>query len=218
MDRLRTLTLGGVGLIPVAGSAASAIVELLWRSSYEKRVETFLTMAASKLDELDGQISDLPGMLQREVSISIGLAAASAAAKTHDHRKLEYLATAVAGVTSDTAWDAKADFAMLLLQLVDDLTATHVQVLAAMSEQEKWKQRSEAEFGDKAQLLTYSMVASMFPEHDPTAIQGILSDLAAKNLMANANTWFAVTEPSPGGPTELGLALLAFIGKSPSGE
>lgn len=214
VDNLRELVLGGVGTVPIVGSAASAVVAVLWRSGYEKRVQAFLTIVASELNKLSNEVDNLPELLQRELAVSVGLAAAAAAGKTHDHKKLEYLAAAVVGVTRDVKWDAKADFALLLLQLVDDLTVTHVHVLATMGEQEDWKQRLADKFGNDAQALTYEMAASMFPERDPVALQGILSDLTAKNLMANATTWFGVTHPSPDGPTELGKALLKFIGES----
>lgn len=130
VDRVRALVIGGLGVVPGGGSAAAALVDILWRPALEKRVEEFLTAFASKLDDLEPRVANLETLLMRDVAVSAGIAGTRAAFRAHDREKIGYLANSVARITIDPSWDTRADYGMLLLQLVDDISATHIRVLS----------------------------------------------------------------------------------------
>ena len=146
--------------------------------------------------------------------MSVGIAAASAAGKTHDQTKLRYLANAVTGVTIDPTWDTKADLALLLLQLVDDLTVTHVRVLALTAEPTPWRERFVASDGEWITLE--DVFAQAFPGADAAAAQAIVTDLHARGLVRypadGADPLGGIWNPTL---SEFGRALLDFIATAP---
>ena len=208
-DRVRTLILGGVGSIPLAGQAASALVEILWKPAYEKRVQTFLEHLVRNLQQLDGRIAALEVLVTRETAVSIGIAGARAAGRTHDETKLRLLANATSRVTLDITWDASFDLAIVLLQFVDDLTVTHIRVLKLVADSEKWASRFSS--GNYGQEEILSVLGENFPDVDQFILRTIASDLISKGLVMPQHMFFGGASLSHQGASELGLKLLALI-------
>ncbi|QYN23126.1 hypothetical protein [Amycolatopsis sp. DSM 110486] len=208
VDRVRKLTLGALGAIPVAGSAASAIVDIVWRPEIEKRTEEFLKALVAEIGLHDSRIDGIEKLIVRDTAISAGISGARAASRTSDPQKLRYLASAVTRVTIDSSWDAQADFAMLLLQIADDLTVTHVRVLSWFNSAEwpgilKAVQNKEKSMEDALQ--------EAFPEDDPLAIKGMIADLAARSLIVIRGSFFGLSTFNPESISELGIKFLDFV-------
>lgn len=203
--------LGGVGMIPVAGSPASAIVGIFWRSAFEKRVDEFIAAVAAKLDEHDMRIADLEKLLTRDLAISAGIVGARAAGGAHSQEKIDILADAVTRLTVDPTWDTRADYAMLLLQLVDVLSVTHIRVLQWL-ESARWEAQLKSLQDSKSTLN--DVIAEEFPEDDVAGIQGIISDLVSRSLVINRSTYFGLATLNPEKLSDLGRDFLQFVSSS----
>ena len=188
-------------------------MEVLWRPAIEKRMDEFLNLLVAELDRHDGRIEDLERLVQRDLAISAGVAGVRAAARTSDEDKLRYLAAAVARVTVDPVWDARADFALLLLQIAADLTATHVRVLSRFASPE-WPGTLKAV--QDHEITMDVALRRGFPDDDFVSVQAMISDLASRNLLVNRSTFFGLSTLHPEKVSDLGLTFLDFIAHSDS--
>jgi hypothetical protein len=215
-DRVRTLILGGLGYIPIAGQAATALVDILWQPAFERRVQKYLEYLVRNLQTLDNRVADLEVLAGRDVAVSIGIAGARAAGNTHDSTKLHYLANTVSRVTADKTWDSNADMAIILLQMIDGLTITHIQILELTADPTKWGDMSPTgQYGDDAPL---KILAEALPAVDNFILKTIGSDLLNKGLVVPEYMFFGGSNLSRQGATELGLRLLALIREIPQEE
>lgn len=63
---------------------------------------------------------------------------------------------------------------------------------------------------DKRETLS-DAIREEFPDDDEAVIQGMISDLVARNLVVNRATWFGLATMNPEKISDLGLDLLGFI-------
>lgn len=215
-DRVRTAILGGLGAIPIAGQAASALVDMFWQPTFERRVRKYLEYLVRNLQTLDVRVADLEALVGRDVAVSIGIAGARAAGNTHDNTKLHYLANAASRVTADKNWDANADMAIVLMQIMDTLTVTHIQILELTADPTRWENKFPSEqYGEEE---SSKILAEAFPTADNFILKTIASDLVSKGLVSPDYMFFGGTFLSKRGATEFGLRLLALIKDIPLQE
>lgn len=212
-ERLRTLALGGLGAVPGVGSPISAVVGMFWRSAFEKRVEEYFTIVIDKLDAHDTRITNLESLFSRDLAISAGIAGVRAAGKAYSREKLENLANAVVRVTVDPTWDTRADYAMLLLQLADDLSVTHVRVLSWLGSA-RWPEQLKTLQGNSRTLD--DIIAEEFTGEDGSAIQGIIADLISRNLVINRSSFLGPSTMFPDKLGDLGHDFLQFVSPDPA--
>lgn len=223
VDRIRTAILGGVGTVPVAGSALSALVDLIWKPTYEKRMDGFLATLVEELDKLSQRVEHLDELVQRDVVISVSLEAVAAAGRTHDELKHRFLANAVARVTVDPEWDARADFALILTRLVAELTTTHILILEFFADPVVWQELRgrvlKVEPNREGRFQFRALLAQAFGDLaiDDAIIRAVLVDLEGRGLLsamgtgeegASVSSHEQLMEPLV---SQLGRSLLTFI-------
>jgi hypothetical protein len=134
MEMARAATVGVVGVVPFVGSPISALVEASWPSLWQRRAERLLS-------EIDHRVAFLEtARLQRdEVVTAVAMAVRSAVVS--DEAKIAYLAAAVANTATDPhQW--KHDIVVVLMRIVDELTASHFRVLDLLVDPSAWIART----------------------------------------------------------------------------
>lgn len=187
-DSYRKVVLALAGAIPVAGSAASIIIEHYWKPTQEKRLERFIAVLQEELISIKGRV-DILETLQRDVVQTVSFDVAAAAARTGDDAKHRYLASAVVAVMRDTSWDTRADLASILTRLAGELTATHVRVLDLLADPVNWQRRHnvtlELEPNTQGRINLRAVVVCAFPnlDNDASTLSAVLHDLESRGLL-----------------------------------
>lgn len=216
---------------PAGAVAATALAALntLVPSVVERQSLRFAEKTAERIALLE---ADLRELREDMVAASL-LQGAMAAARSASHTHLDYLAnaTARAATTEDEKDD---DYAMMLLRLVGDVTATHIRVLqilddpacalAAARRTGQWEYRSPDGF------VYAELVDLVAPDlaTDPTRVRAVLGDLERLGLFGEDADHSTVTVIDGGNAspdderampksatTMLGRALLEFVAPVP---
>ena len=218
-DRIRSVVLGGVGSVPLAGNALAAIVGEIWAPTIYKRMERCWEEIVTRIAQLEDALND--ERLNSE-AVTSAIAIASREATYSDDEKIHYLANAVANVVADDTWEH--DVAATLLRFVGDLTASHLRVLAMLNDPEAW----QATHGIKIQpverdgaYFMRDMISDAFGRLgiDVDGLQIILQDLESRGLLNSIG--FADETPSTFArelkerTSELGRVIVRFVTWNP---
>lgn len=174
---MTALTATGTPAGAVAATALAALNTLL-PSVIERRSLHFAEKTVERIALLEVELRKL----QQDMAAASLLQGAMAAARSASDAHLDYLAnaTARAATTEDEKDD---DYAMMLLRLVGDVTATHIRVLqilddpacalASARKTGQWQYRSPDGF------VYAELVALVAPDlaTDPTQLRAVLGDL-----------------------------------------
>lgn len=195
--------------VPGVGTLTKLALGQAWGAASAKRVDVYLEQVGVRLDAIEDSIEGLRSSMTREVATSVQIAGAYAAVKTHDQDKLDYLADAAVRVTVDEGWDSRADFALLLMGLLDGLTATHIRMLAKLSARVPGAQPGTPVPG--VAPLPLGDLPGLFPGLEPVVAKGVAGDLMAKGLLGSVDTFLSSRQPVVGEVTDLGRELLALV-------
>jgi hypothetical protein len=151
------------------------------------------------------------------------------AGRAASEAKLRHLATCVAQIVrGENPWAADADYAQMLLHLVDELTATQIAVLQFLAHPTRWEEENRTWLDglprdDKGLIRIETLVAAALPQHDapPAVLRAIAGGIEARGLLTvtgigdDGNGFPDGYSIRPGVVSELGLALLRFLQLEP---
>lgn len=127
-DVAHALAKAGISMIPVVGGPGVELFQHLVQPPLEKRREAWMHAVGEKLLELEQSGLDLARLQSNEQFISAVMQASQAALRTHKEEKLNALRNAVLNVAQG---QAPEDAVLhLLLSFVDELSESHLQILA----------------------------------------------------------------------------------------
>lgn len=217
-DKVHALTRTALAAIPGIGGSSAQIFTLVVTPSLEKRRTKWLEELAQAVDELGAKVDALnpEKLVGDERFVSALLQATSAAMRTHEQSKLDALRNAVI----NTALQPGTDEIMstMFLSLVDQLTPTHLRVLAYFEDPAKWARDHGHPFPDGWQMgpPTQPLLHAL-PEltrHDKIYVS-IIQDLNAKGLIEmspnSLSTNMNANSAQRSATTALGKGFLAFI-------
>ncbi len=124
-DYTYALVKGGIGAIPLAGSTAAEIFELLIAPPVSKRRDKWLIYLNEGLQKLIQKVENFQDIFKNETFNTILLHATQAAVRTHQQEKLEALRNAV--LNSFQIQDENKT--LTFLQVLDQLTVFDLSVL-----------------------------------------------------------------------------------------
>jgi hypothetical protein len=126
------------GMVPVAGSALSVMLETVFAPPLERRREKWFRMLAEAVEQLQQSVQGItPEVLAaNEVFISVTAQATQVALRTHQEEKLQALQAAV--LHSGIPGAPSEDRQLMYLRFIDELTPWHLRVLALFSGPEQW--------------------------------------------------------------------------------
>jgi hypothetical protein len=127
-DRVFEIVQATASVVPVAGTAVSAVMGLIGPKIAQRRDQWF-ELLADKISELETKVE---GFTENPMFITAVFEATSSALKTHERQKLEALRNAVGNSPLPGAPDDSTQ--LLFLRFVDELSALHLKVLAVLND------------------------------------------------------------------------------------
>jgi hypothetical protein len=128
-DWLHATVKGAIAAVPFAGGIGAEFFELVIVPPLAKRRDELLTMIASGLSEVQGQIADFSGsnLSNNPQFISAVATAIPIGFRTHQREKLETLRNAVLNIALGVQPDENKQ--QIFLMLIDELTVDHLRIL-----------------------------------------------------------------------------------------
>ena len=134
------------GMVPVAGSALTVLLETVLAPPLERRREKWFQMLGTAVEQLQQKVEglSLEALSGNEVFITVVAQATQVALRTHQDEKLNALQAAVmnAGVPNPPAEDLQ----LMYVRFVDELSPWHIRVLDLFSGPEQWMQRNSVQY------------------------------------------------------------------------
>jgi hypothetical protein len=211
IDRTRDFVLSMAALDPTGiGEAALGLLDAFIPRALERRTRAFNLKVAARIAVLARRLDDVQEHMVTAAWSEGVLAAARSASPQH----LEYLANASARAAA-TEDERDNDFAMVLLRLAGDLTATHIRVLGMYSD-ESALSRWIPEEGGRYRIRALIEAEDPALAADEEIVRAVLGDLERFGLTGDMA---GIDFPDAGGSFEatpkvvgpLGHRLLAFI-------
>jgi hypothetical protein len=138
-DLLYSLAKGGVSLVPGAGGLLSELLSLLISSPATRRQDKWINEQLEEAFRLIAEKADssvIENLDKNDLFLTIVLQATSIAIRNHQKDKLEALKNAI--VNSVLRNPPAEDMQLLFLNLVNDLTPTHLFALKVIESPYKW--------------------------------------------------------------------------------
>lgn len=132
--------------VPYAGGPLSVILETVFAPPLERRREKWFKELGEVVSCLERRAADItPEKLsQNEIFITIALQATQIALRNHHEEKLSALRSAV--LHSGLPNGPEEQLQLMFLQFVDELTPTHLAVLAMFNDPLRWMQQAEVQY------------------------------------------------------------------------
>ncbi|MCU1365541.1 MAG: hypothetical protein JWN39_1180 [Ilumatobacteraceae bacterium] len=208
VDATRAVGAGLVGAIPLVGSPVVGLIDAAWPTLWQRRVDELLRQIDARLSSVEAHKIE-----RDEVITAVALAMRSAVVS--DDEKISYLASAVANTADDSgAW--QQDIVVVLMRLVDELTASHFRILDLLVDPSAWIARTgilleQPPDEDGGYRLTSDIRLALETAGTPVGdIALILGDLESRGLL---NTGGIGDEVSSAQPKSIGPALVSSLGR-----
>jgi len=127
--------------IPTAGGPLSVLLETLFAPPLERRREKWFKQLAEVVSQLELRVADLTAekLSQNEIFVTVALQATQIALRNHHEEKLSALRGAV--LHSGLPHGPDEQLQLMFLQFVDELTPTHLAMLALFNGPVQWMER-----------------------------------------------------------------------------
>ena len=129
------------GMVPVAGSALTVLLETVLAPPLERRREKWFQMLGAAVEQLQETVEGLSpeALSTNEVFVTVVAQATQVALRTHQDEKLNALKAAV--LNSGLPNPPADDLQLMYVRFVDELSPWHIHVLDLFSGPERWMQR-----------------------------------------------------------------------------
>lgn len=137
-DLARNTLLAAIGFVPGA-PVARLVIENLWGSAYNRRIETWIEMLLQRVLDVEDQVESIQAALESDEVAAVALVGLDGAVRAADDEKLYRLASALANVALNRkTWSGRVDHAQMLMRLLGELTSTEVSLLQLFGDPERW--------------------------------------------------------------------------------
>jgi hypothetical protein len=175
-DTAAAITKGVVSAIPHVGGLLSELGNLLL-NPVEKRKQAWMIQVTEILNTWEQERqSPLASLQADEGFMTFLIQATQAAIRTHQAVKLQALRAALANSLPDSPFDR--DVGLLYLRYIDELTPTHLQILAALHDGQEQYQALNT-----VALVIANIHADIGTDLDENTIRAMLQDLQARFLL-----------------------------------
>ncbi len=144
-DAAMSIVRSGLGAIPFAGTAANELLNAIVASPIEKRRVKWMEDVGKALKELEESMGIVLESLQKnDIFIDVALEASQIAIKTSNQEKHDALKNAI--LNSALSAPPEEDLQMIYLRYVEELTPSHLNLLALLTDTEEWGKRKGIEY------------------------------------------------------------------------
>ncbi len=134
-DHAHTLVKAGLNIIPVFGGTAAELLGAVISPPLERRRNEWMLMIADSLSRLEAEEpARFARLAESDEFASVAVHAAQAAIRAAESQKRRLLANAVRN--SARGIDIRGDIQVMFVRFLDELTATHIAVLATFAAKE----------------------------------------------------------------------------------
>lgn len=174
--------------VPIVGGSSAEIFAAIIVPPIEKRKEQWINNIVKKLQEIEEKLENfkVENLAQNEIFITTLLQATSIAIRNHHREKLECLKNAV--LNSALPETIETDLQLMFLKLVDELTVSHISLLAFLNNPPKWchnhKINQDISRGD----FINHVLPNYKSTESETFYQRIVIDLQEKGLLNSLNS------------------------------
>ena len=120
-----------ISLVPFAGGSLAEIFQAFFASPIDKRKQAWMESVAETLKEVEANAVDLNTLKDNEEFMSIVMYASQIAIRNHKQAKLDALKNVVKNTANGI--DVEENLKVLFLNLVDNFTELHLQILGIFS-------------------------------------------------------------------------------------
>lgn len=118
----------GLGSIPIAGAAASELMQMIVIPPLEKRREKWMEEIGNRIKDLESNSQfDLNSLQDNQIFIDVVLQTTQQALKTSQQEKLDYYKNAI--INTATGEHPEISEIQIFLNLISDYTIWHVKIL-----------------------------------------------------------------------------------------
>jgi len=136
-DIIHSITKGGLGAIPIIGSLASEIFELVVTPPLERRRAEWMNEVAEKLKKLEENHEiDFNNLKEDEQFIDVVLQATAFALKTSEKKKIESFRNTILNTATGNSPDKTKSH--IFLNLLDKFTTWHIVILDFIDSPIEW--------------------------------------------------------------------------------
>lgn len=132
-----TITKAVLSAIPYAGGPLAELLTLVWEPAAKKRRDAWLVGIAENLKSLEDKVEGfkIENLVENELFVTATMEATRAAISTHQQEKLDALRNIVLNTAIGT--DLDEDFQLILIALVERMTASQLKVLQIIASGER---------------------------------------------------------------------------------
>ena len=162
-DIVYSVIKAGLGSIPIAGAAASELMQLIVTPPLERRREKWMEEIGNKIKDLEGNRQlDLDSLQDNELFLDVVLQTTQQALKTSQQEKLEYYKNAII----NTAIGEHPDISeiQIFLNLISDYTVWHVKILKLFDNPTNWFEKNSLTVPNFMSASLSSILEIAFPE------------------------------------------------------
>ena len=167
----------GISSIPLAGAAATELLQLLLSPPLEKRRDEWMkTVGQALLDLENSRGVKLEDLQTNEAFVSVVMQASQAAVRNHQEEKVRALRNAV--INSTVATEIETDLYLQLIRYVDELRPSHLVLLKFLSDHE-----AQYASTNSYEQLYQHFVAQNLLKADREEFKLLCTDLIARFLL-----------------------------------
>ena len=202
--------------VPTAGGPLSVLLETLFAPPVERRKEKWFKQLAEVVSQLEQRVADLTAekLSQNENFVTVALQATQIALRNHHEEKLSALRGAVLHAGLPNGPDEHLQ--LMFLQFVDELTPTHLAMLAVFNGPVRWMELHHIQNPGWGMGGVSSVIEHCFPalRGKREVYEQVTRDLQARGLIHQGqflNVTMTGTGMVESRTTEIGKAFIAYV-------
>lgn len=185
-DKVHSLTKDSLGAIPLAGSIASELFNMVVSPPIEKRRNEWMESVGQGLLALEVKIENLEEKLSNDNRfIDIALQASVIALRTSQKEKLEALKNVILNIANGQTIDESLQ--IMFLSFIEGFTIWHIRLLDLFSNPKEWLSKHGKNVGEYMSGSKTIVLEVAYPElaRERTLYDLVWKDLYAKGLVVN---------------------------------
>lgn len=215
-DTLHAVVKSIVSAVPTAGGPLSVMLETLFAPPLERRREKWFKQLGEVVSHLEQCVADLaPEKLsQNEIFVTVALQATQIALRNHHEEKLSALRGAVFHSALPNEVDEQLQ--LMFLQFVDELTPTHLAMLALFDGPVQWMQQHQIQYPGWGMGSVSAVIEHCFPalRGKREVYEQVVRDLQVRGLI-HQGQFLNITMTGNGmvesRTTDIGRAFIAYV-------
>lgn len=219
-DAAHAVVRAGLGAIPVAGAAATELLNAIVTPPLEKRRQQWMENVGEALREIEASKGiNLEDLQNNDVFLDVVLQASQVALRSSQDEKLDALRNAVLNAALPSS--PEESMQQMFLSFIDFLTVWHLKILDLLDSPEEWAQKNGMSFSDIGMGGVSTLIERGFPElrNRRHFYDQLGKDLYSRGLINGDN--FHITDTGHGlmqsKTTSMGKTFLQYI-KNPINE